>query len=357
MATPNTTPIPCRVRRHSRRAAAAVALSGVAAFTLAVTGNAFAGGSNSVSDSSAGIPDAAAQAAKVAPVAGSGPSDTTVSEAQPSASIDPPIAQPTSSETVPSLDTATQQAATAVAGATQNNVQNIIVIIRINSPGDDVISQSNTAVAGAVAGNTATTQQGSGASAPAHKAEPVQPSSTTTNGTSAGGSPALCIPPTPPPAEGAPAATTSPPRVAAAAGPERARPRVVPRGSGGRADRTRQASDAPRPAATGVRTPKVAPRQVAAAAQRSASAPSSRKSRPSVTSVPARLGRAAARAGTGAAHFVSSSAPNGTLPVNTADSISTPVILTLLAVILAVVLSVGSTYVPSLRALRARVWR
>ena len=99
--------------------------------------------------------------------------------------------------------------------------------------------------------------------------------------------------------------------------------------------------------------PKVAPRQAVAAAPRSASAPSTREHRPLVTSVPAHIGRAAARAGTDAAHFVSSFAPSGA-PAEKADSISTAVVLTLFAVVLAVLLGVAATHVPWFRA---RAWR
>jgi hypothetical protein len=60
----------------------------------------------------------------------------------------------------------------------------------------------------------------------------------------------------------------------------------------------------------------------------------------------------ATRVGTGAAHFVSS-LPRPTLQAES-DQVSTAVLLTLLAVVLAVLLGVGSSYAP---ALRARVWR
>src|SRR4051812_27598522 len=148
MATPDTTRTSRGVCRHSRRTASAVVLSFVAALALAVTGNAFAGGSDPLPDSSAGLPD--------------------------------PGAQPAGSGDASSLEAATQQAATAIANATQNNVQNIVIIIRINSPGDDVISQDNTANAGAGATNTSTTQQGSGAS---EQADPTASTVTPADGT------------------------------------------------------------------------------------------------------------------------------------------------------------------------------
>jgi hypothetical protein len=319
MATPDTTRTRRRVCRHSRRAASALALSGVAALALAVTGNAFAGGSDPLlSDSSAELPDVAAPTAEASSAAETGTSE-----------------QPPSSDEASSLEAATQQAATAVASATQNNVQNIVVIIRINSPGDDVISQNNTANAGAVATNTSTTQQGSGATG-----------GSTDRPDSTNASPAL--------------------RVATAA-PERARTRVtaVQRPTGDHAGAPRRAVGAAHstPAQVGTDSkphqsaaaPQVAPRQAAAAAQRSASAPSARSSRPSVTSVSARIGHAAAmRAGAGAAHFVSSLAPRPTVPADKSDTVSTAVVMTLLAVVLAVLLGVGSTYLPRIRA---RAWR
>jgi hypothetical protein len=328
MATPNTTLTPRRVCPHSRRAASAAALSVVAALALAVTANAFAGGPDPLPDSPAGLPDAAAS-------------------------------QASSDEA--SLEAATQQAATAIANATQNNVQNIVVIIRINSPGDDVISQSNTASAGAVGANTSTTQQEGGAGAPGDQAEPTASTSAPADETGGGGTRAAGTPPAPTPAQDAPPAATLPLRVATP-GPERARPRVtaVGRPAGDPGDASRRAAGA-RTGSTPnhyAATSEAASRQAAEAAPRSASARSARKSRPTtVTPVPARLERAAARAGAGVPHFVSTLAPRPTLPGSSADevdSISTAVLMTLLMVVLAILLGVGSTYVP---AVRARAWR
>ena len=349
MATPDTTRTARGVCRHSRRTASTAVLSVVAALALAVTGNAFAGGSDSLPDSSAGLPDAGAA------------SDVTSST------------QPASSGEASSLDAATQQAATAIANATQNNVQNIVVIIRINSPGDDVISQSNTATAGAVAANTSTTDQASGTSAPTDQGDPtasVTPTDGTSGGETPGAQPPAVTPPAPTPAGAKPPAATLALRVATP-GPERARPRVaaVRRASGDRADASGPGAGAgaTHSSATEVRTggkpdqdaamTQVAPRQAAVAAPRSASVPSGRDSRPSVTSVPARIGRAAARAGAGAAHLVGGLAARPPLQVSSAeeaDSVSTAVVMALLAVVLAVLLGVGSTYVP---AIRARAWR
>ena len=348
MAIPDTTRTARGVCRHSRRTASTAVLSVVAALALAVTGNAFAGGSDSLPDSSAGLPDAGAASAVTS------------------------SSQPPGSNEASSLEAATQQAATAIANATQNNVQNIVVIIRINSPGDDVISQSNTATAGAVAANTSMTDQASGTSAPTDQAEPTASTVTPTDGSSGGETPAApppaVTPPAPTPAGAEPPAATLALRVATP-GPARARPRVaaVRRASGDRADASGPGAGATHSSAAQVRTgskpdqdaamTQVAPRQVAVAVPRSASAPSARDSQPSVTSVPARIGRAAARAGAGTAHLVGGLAPRPSLQVSSAekaDSVSTAVVMALLAVVLAVLLGVGSTYVP---AIRVRAWR
>src|ERR1700750_851269 len=112
MVTLDTTVTPCRPRRPGRRVATLFALSAAVLTALTLADSAWA--------------------------SGSGPSPGPLAGA---------------------LEAATQQAPTAVAGANQDNVQNVIVIIRINSPGDDYVSQTNTAVANAGASNTASTDQ------------------------------------------------------------------------------------------------------------------------------------------------------------------------------------------------------
>src|SRR4029079_17916796 len=67
------------------------------------------------------------------------------------------------------LSAATQQAAAAIASVIQQGAQNIVIQIRINSPGDNgPINQSNIAIAGAGAVNASQTSQraGGGAAAP-----------------------------------------------------------------------------------------------------------------------------------------------------------------------------------------------
>jgi hypothetical protein len=61
----------------------------------------------------------------------------------------------------------TDQAATATATATQEQPQNIVIVIRINSPGDNgPIEQTNIAVAVSNAGNVSVTRQGGAATGP-----------------------------------------------------------------------------------------------------------------------------------------------------------------------------------------------
>jgi hypothetical protein len=333
MATPDTTRKPRRVCQHRRRIASSAALSVVAALALAVTGNAFAGGSDSLSDPSAGLPDA-------------GATSNGASSGQPA-------------NDASSLEAATQQAASAIADASQNNVQNIVIVIRINSPGDDVISQNNTAAAGAVATNTSTTEQEVGVDVPNDQAD----STASTDTPAEESAPTSASNPS---AADEPPAATLPPRVAAR-GEERLRPRVtaVSHTPRERADESRRAAGAARAPAAQVETgtkpnqssatpAEFAPRLGSEATPRSPSAASAPKSRLSVTPVPARIRRVAVRAGAGAAHFVSSLAPSptvaGSSAGNNADNVSTAVVITLLAALL----GVGSTYVP---AVRRRVWR
>jgi hypothetical protein len=70
----------------------------------------------------------------------------------------------TGQESVPGgQQAATNQAATGTATATQEQPENIIIVIRINSPGDNgAIEQTNTTVAVSNAGNVSVTRQGGG---------------------------------------------------------------------------------------------------------------------------------------------------------------------------------------------------
>jgi hypothetical protein len=91
-----------------------------------------------------------------------------------------------------SQQAATDQAANAAAAAVQPQQSNVVIIIRINSPGDDVISQTNVVSVVAVAANQSSTSQNpapapvsapttadptqstSGGSAPSSDSQPVQ---------------------------------------------------------------------------------------------------------------------------------------------------------------------------------------
>jgi hypothetical protein len=59
----------------------------------------------------------------------------------------------------PAQQAATDQAANAAAAAVQPQQSNVVIIIRINSPGDDVISQTNTVSVVAVGANQGSTSQ------------------------------------------------------------------------------------------------------------------------------------------------------------------------------------------------------
>jgi len=159
MAISDVTPTQRRLGRLSRRVATLFVLAAVALCALALADSAWASGSGPSPDPLAGAPDAAAETGQAAPTTAADPQDP-ASAAQ------------------AALNAATQQAATAVANANQN-AQNIVVIIRVNSPGDDVINQSNTAIANAIAGNTSTTNQNQGSGGGSADSDTGQPDGTT----------------------------------------------------------------------------------------------------------------------------------------------------------------------------------
>jgi hypothetical protein len=90
---------------------------------------------------------AAANGASTSQTAGSGPppADGTAAEAQ---------------------QAATDQAANAAAAAVQPQQSNVVIIIRINSPGDDVVTQTNVVSVVAVGANQSSTSQNSGLPGP-----------------------------------------------------------------------------------------------------------------------------------------------------------------------------------------------
>ncbi len=361
MAAIDVTPTRRRSSRLRRRVATLLVLSTTALCALALADSAWASGSNPSSD----------------PLPGS--ADTTATAAQAPAQPTPATTQDPAAAAQAALDAATQQAATAVATANQN-AQNIVVIIRINSPGDDVINQSNTAIANAVAANTSSTNQGSGGGSADN--DRGQPDGTTPDTSAASSTPPTAMPAQAEPAPAASSAATPPVTAAAPAhrlatqGSERARPRAFaaaqrpssgPPSSGHRhhaASAAVAAAHAPAaPAAPAAQeadaepVQQVAPREAASAVPRSTSAPRVGERRSSLILAPARAHRAAARAGAGAAHILGSF---GRLPglsgdaADKADPVSTVVVLTLLAVLVAIFLGVGSTYVPAVRAWAGR---
>jgi len=362
MATGDVTPTQRRSCRLSRRVATLFVLSASVFGALTLADSAWASGSDPSPDPLAGPSDVAATAAQAAmPAAPATPADTQASPAADQSA----------------LDAATQQAATAVANASQNNVQNIVVIIRINSPGDDVINQSNTAISNAVATNDSSTNQGTGAGSTG--SEPGTPDGTNADGTpttptsssspptttSAQEEPVAAAPPADTPPVGSAA---SPANKLATPGSERARPRAFaaaqrPSGDSRHASRkaaavaTHAAAAPPATPAGSEQSRQVAPREATVAVPRSTSAPRAGKRWTLVLSAPARAHRAAARAGAGAAQLISNLTRPPALPrvsAEKADQVSTAVVLTLLAVLLAILLGVGSTYVPSVRAWAGR---
>jgi hypothetical protein len=359
MAAIDVTPTQRRSSRLCRRVATLLVLSTTALCALALADSAWASGSNPSSDPLPGSADTAV------------PADPTAATATPAEQPAPPAVDQSA------LEAATQQAATAVANASQDNVQNIVVIIRINSPGDDVINQSNTAIANAVAANTSSTNQGSGGGSA--DTDRGQPDGTTPDTSAASSTPPTAMPAQVAPAPAASSAATPPVTAAppahrlATQGSERARPRAFaaaqrpssgPPSSGhGHHAASAAVAAAHAPAAPAAQQAaaepiqQVAPREVASAVPRSTSAPRVGERRSFLILAPARAHRAAARAGAGAAHILGSF---GRLPAlsgdaaDKADPVSTVVVLTLLAVLVAIFLGVGSTYVPAVRAWAGR---
>jgi hypothetical protein len=98
------------------------------------------------------------------------------------AGSDPPSPDGTSTET--SQQAATDQAANAAAAAVQPQQSNVVIIIRINSPGDDVVSQTNVVSVVAVAANQSSTSQNP-APAPVSAPATADPTQSTSGGSTA----------------------------------------------------------------------------------------------------------------------------------------------------------------------------
>ena len=248
----------------------------------------------------------------------------------------------------------TDQAATATATATQEQPQNVVIIIRINSPGDNgPIEQTNTAVAVSNAGNASvTTQGGSGIGL--------------VDGTAAGASPD-------------PRAATGPPATqAAASAPAEALPRMSVALPAPAAPRTAVAPghriDRPAPAARTGRRPGDRTSSAPSSSQIASSQPSdppvaiSSRAREPLARVKAPRRSAAARGesaasrdpgvGRRAVDLLGKLAPRP--PVRASGSekdVTNAVVVTLIAVLGAFLVFIGSTYLASGVRLDPRSWR
>jgi hypothetical protein len=254
----------------------------------------------------------------------------------------------------------TDQTAGATAVATQNQPTNIVVIVRINSPGDDWISQTNTAVSDATAANTSVTKQGTPTAGEGAATSSGGNPSTGGAGTSGRDTPAPIGPPAQ--QEAAPPASTEPP----AASPSREQRStlvplpapVPPRTAAAPARRARDVPPAGGPAlATAVRAgsvqagvirvlPSATSSSAAVGPPRHSAAPAARPARAhAVHSV-----RSSRGIGGRAADAFKFLAPRGPVPGTDAAAskdISRAVLITLLAVLAAGLLYAGSMYVPS----------
>jgi competence protein ComEA len=98
------------------------------------------------------------------------PDPNTAGEVAAPPSQDPSIPQQTADQSTPQPTTdqqsTTDQAANAAATAVQPQQSNVVIIIRINSPGDDVVTQTNVVSVVADADNQSSTSQNSGLPAP-----------------------------------------------------------------------------------------------------------------------------------------------------------------------------------------------
>ena len=269
------------------------------------------------------------------------------------------------------LSAATQQAAAAIASAIQQGAQNIVIQIRINSPGDNgPINQTNSASAAAAAVNASQTAQGAGAGS----AAPTTENGLTTvadaphDGASGAAPPAA---PAEPQASAPPAglreayATTAPLRPSAIAAPAGlrqadvttapARPRAE---SPQKSNKQAAAAGSTRPPAAGASRGQTSVAPAQAEATRSAAAPVSPNDPYPASRPAARLhhgAAAAASGGLGAARIFNHLSDAAPLAPESSDDVSNAVVLTLVALILGAVFFITYTYLPP--ALRASgVW-
>jgi hypothetical protein len=376
----------------------------LAAYALAMAGNARADGSGPSPDPSAGaLEDAAqastAQAANAAAEAAQEARNVVVSIRVDSPGDDGAVSQEntTSSQAgatndastaqgqgaggddgASSLEAATQQAANAVAAAAQQ-AQNVVISIRINSPGDNgSIGQSNSSSATADAGNTAATNQGmpagsaqagSGddvgsddAGSAAAQAAALQPPAAPETGSSQPAAPATSGPrtvlarliatrPSHSPPAGAPAIRPAAHKGGPSATPRHDKPSAT---SGKVSGSERGFAGAPRDFAS-------APTTAAPPTKRTVWSPA-KAARASSHSAPAGAQAPKQSGGFGgirdrAASWLSNLGHTATVQRDEAQSVTDPVILTLIALLVAIPLLLLSTYAPDrLRALSPRKW-
>jgi hypothetical protein len=251
-----------------------------------------------------------------------------------------------SGDVASSLEAATQQAANAVAAAAQQG-QNIVVSIRINSPGNNgSIGQTNSSTANANAGNTAATNQGAGAASPQ-----ADPASSPSAATSVASGPKSVLPRLVTERPSAPPAPASRRAAHGEAGSAAPRHDEQPVTSGNTAPNESSSASASRGFAS-------APSAAAPARTRTVWSPATTEQR-----VPSHPASAAVRApkqsgGPGrirqAASWLSNLRHPASLQGEKAQSISDPVILALLAVAVAGALSLLAVRGPTW--LRARGW-
>ena len=249
------------------------------------------------------------------------------------------------------LDAATQQVASAVASAVQQGAQNIVIEIRINSPGDNgPINQSNIATAGAGAVNASQTSQGDRTDAATSR-----PGGSTETAGSPSSDPAAV--PAPPAAQDSspPASAGLRPAVLTTAPP---RPRAASTQETHEDAATARSTRAPA-AGAGSAPVQLAPAPAQALPSRAATAPASKLDprRVSPAAAPVRhvtVAVAAASAAVDAAGAARQDAARvvsnlaGVIPATKTppDDVSSAVLFTVLALIVALISFVAYTYAP-----------
>jgi hypothetical protein len=251
-----------------------------------------------------------------------------------------------------SLSSATQQAAAALASALQQQPRNVVISIRINSPGNDgPINQANTAVANAGSANTSNTAQGAAGGAAAGDDAALDGAAPDTADTSGASATQPAASNTDPPASAAA-------RAAPAAADTRARPRP---------DTERRREPA---SATASATTPTAPASVSHTSE-AATAVQAPAARPVVQSSVAPRTHHATRASFGQRVYSGAARAAASVPQDAArvlgnfdsastaglqgehgQDVSSAVVFTLFAVMLAAALFLGRSHLPATPRLR-----